>query len=289
MDPKEIKALKKLAADIRIETLFSIASFGSGHVGGCMSIADTLAVLYGAVLEYDAENPNWEKRDRVVMSKGHCGPALYATLALSGFFPLDWLKTLNRPGTRLPSHCDRLKTPGIDVSTGSLGQGVSLSCGLALALKMRKSKSMVYAIVGDGELQEGEVWEAFLFANAKQLSNLVFLIDRNHMQLDGFTEDITPIEPLKEKLQSFGLKVFETDGNDVDAIYQVLSPLKSEHSGPYAVILDTIKGGGYYLAEEAEKCHHMAVTFENALQGKKEILHRLENDLRVCGDKRYDR
>ncbi len=288
MDQKLVMELRQLAANIRIETLYSIASFGSGHVGGSMSIADTLAVLYGAVLSYDPQNPQWKDRDRVVMSKGHCGPALYSALALSGFFPKEWLSTLNRPGTRLPSHCDRLKTPGIDVSTGSLGQGASLGCGLALALKKKNSKSMVYTILGDGELQEGEVWEAFLFANAQRLNNLVFLIDRNHMQLDGFTEGITPIEPLQEKCASFGMKAAVINGHSVEELYQTLKPLKTEFSGPYAIILDTIKGGGYYLAEKAVKCHHMPVSPEDAEAGKKEILRRLENNLPVCGETRYD-
>ena len=158
-------AMETLAARIRIETLGAMAAFGGGHVGGCMSIADALAALYGGVMRFDRARPDWPDRDRLVLSKGHCGPALYAALALAGFFPLEWLKTLNQPGTRLPSHCDRLKTPGIDVSTGSLGQGASLACGLALAGQMRGKDYMVYAILGDGELQEGQVWEAFQFAS----------------------------------------------------------------------------------------------------------------------------
>ena len=281
--------MRSLAAEIRIKILETLSVFGSGHVGGSMSIADTMAVLYGSRLRYDANDPTWDKRDRLVMSKGHCGPALYSALALSGFFPTEWLATLNQPGTRLPSHCDRLKTPGIDVSTGSLGQGVSLACGLAMAGKIKNSDSMVYAIVGDGELQEGQVWEAFQFAAQRKLGRLVFLIDRNKMQLDGATEDISALEPLADKLRDFGMVVTDVDGHNVVEIDSALDGLR-ENPGdkPHAIILHTKKGAGYVIAEQAKLCHHMPVSKEDAEIGIAEIKRRLNEGLEVCGVE-YDR
>lgn len=270
-------AMETLAARIRIETLGAMAAFGGGHVGGCMSIADALAALYGGVMRFDRARPDWPDRDRLVLSKGHCGPALYAALALAGFFPLEWLKTLNQPGTRLPSHCDRLKTPGIDVSTGSLGQGASLACGLALAGQMRGKDYMVYAILGDGELQEGQVWEAFQFASHRRLSRLVFLIDRNRFQLDGATEDISALEPLPDKLRAFGLAVREVDGHSTAEISRALGDLRSSPgSSPHALVLHTRKGGGYPSAERSALCHYMAVTAEDAEDAAREILGRLQ-------------
>lgn len=281
---KLYEAMRILAANIRIETLYAMASFGGGHVGGCMSIADTLAVLYGGILRYDCKCPDWEGRDRLVMSKGHCGPALYAALSLSGFFPREWLSTLNQPGTRLPSHCDRLKTPGIDASTGSLGQGVSLACGMALAGDMKGQDFMVYAILGDGELQEGQVWEALLFASHRNLGRLVFLIDRNRMQLDGRTEDISGLEPLDEKLMAFGFHVVQTDGHQVGQIEEKLRDIR-ENPGtkPHVVILHTKKGAGYFPAERAELCHYMQVTRAEAEEGAREIRRRLNKNLPVSG------
>lgn len=276
---------RRFAADIRIEALRAMHSFGSGHVGGSMSIADALAVLYGSVMKYDANNPLWEERDRLVMSKGHCGPALYAALALKGFFPIEKLSTLNQPGTILPSHCDRLRTPGIDISTGSLGQGASLACGLAMAGKMKKQDHIVYGILGDGELQEGEVWEAFQLSAARGLDNLVYIIDRNKMQLDGFTEDISPLEPLKEKLEAFRFEVKECDGHNVDEIYESLSALRViRDRKPKALILHTEKGAGYLAAERAAKCHFMSISDEDFAEGISEIERRFNEGLPVCGE-----
>lgn len=276
--------IKELAARIRMATLDAMASFGSGHVGGCMSIADTLAVLYGCIMHYDPKDPGWAGRDRLALSKGHCGPALYAALALSGFFPTEWLRTLNQPGTRLPSHCDRLKTPGIDVSTGSLGQGASLACGLAMAAKLQGKAHFVYAILGDGELQEGQVWEAFQFAAQQRLGRLIFLIDRNRFQLDGRVADISDLEPLEEKLSAFRLRVRQVNGHDVDEIERVLSEICSAPGeNAHAVILNTRKGGGYCFAEQAAKCHYMAISETEAEIGKQEILRRLRETLPVEG------
>lgn len=278
--------MKELAVQIRFGILDAMAAFGSGHLGGSMSIADTLAVLYGGVMRYDPADPHWDGRDRLVMSKGHCGPALYSVLALSGFFPREWLLTLNQPGTRLPSHCDRLKTPGIDISTGSLGQGASSACGLAMAAKLQNKDHMVYAILGDGELQEGQIWESFQFAGNHDLGHLVYLIDNNKFQLDGATDSISSMNPLAEKLAAFGLKVYEINGHRVEEIYPLLMKIRQDTEGkPHAVILNTRKGGGYFLAEQAPKCHHMPVSAEDAEAGKQEILKRFRENLPVEGPK----
>lgn len=190
MDAELKKSLQKFAAQIRIGTVESIKSRGFGHIGGALSVCDALAVLYGSQMTVDPKNPKMPERDKLVCSKGHAGPAVYATLALKGFYPYDEIKTLNQPGTNFPSHCDTNKTPGIDMTTGSLGQGTSTACGIALADKLRNHDCRTFLIVGDGEINEGQCWEAFMFAAAKKLSNLVVLIDWNKKQLDGYTKDV---------------------------------------------------------------------------------------------------
>ncbi len=255
--------LKKLALDIRVEQMKCFAKRGFGHVGGALSAPDCIAALYGKLMRYDASNPKWEKRDRLVCSKGHAGPALYATLAMKGFFPMDWLQTLNVPGTNLPSHCDMQKTPGIDMTTGSLGQGASLAAGMATALKIDGSDSTVYLIVGDGECNEGQVWEMALFAAAKNLDNLVAFIDYNHKQLDGTTEEILEMGDIRAKFETFGWKAVSVDGNDPDAIAQVVESSRCEGK-PLAVVLNTIKGAGVSAVEEMEFNHHIVVNEEFA-------------------------
>ena len=271
----EFNDLRRFAADIRISTIRCMEAFGSGHIGGCMSIADVLAVLYGRVLRYKADDPRWEDRDRLVMSKGHCGPAQYAALALTGFFPEDWLSTLNRGGTRLPSHCDSNKTPGIDATTGSLGQGVSIACGIAQAAVLRGKKYMTYAVLGDGELQEGQVWEAVQFAVARKLDRLVMLIDDNGMQLDGPT--INKEVNLAGMFKGFGCEVYEVNGHDVAAMAALLEKIRDGggNGKPVVVIMKTSKGCGCIFAEEKEINHHMPVSAQDANRAVDEIERRL--------------
>ena len=271
----ENKRLRRLAADIRIKSLECMAAAGGGHVGGAMSICDVLAVLYGKVMKYDPKNPRWEGRDRLVVSKGHSGPAVYAALALEGFFPMEWLGTLNKGGTDLPSHCDRVKTPGIDMSTGSLGQGVSVACGMAAALRKKGSASRVYTILGDGELQEGQVWEAFQFLAHQKLDNITVYIDNNKRQLDGLLEEVCNPFDLQKKVEGFGLKCATVKGYDVDEILKATEESMSE-DGPRVIILDTIKGIGCSFAEETEANHHMAFTKEDAAEAADEINRRFE-------------
>ena len=271
----ELNDLRRLAADIRIRTIRSLEKFGAGHIGGSMSIADILAVLYGQVLRYKADDPTWEGRDRLVMSKGHCGPAQYAVLALSGFFPEDWLSTLNQGGTRLPSHCDSNKTPGIDATTGSLGQGVSIACGLAQGAVLKGKKHITYALLGDGELQEGQVWEAVQFAVSRKLDRLVMLVDDNGMQLDGPT--INKEIGLVERFKSFGCEVHTVNGHNVAEMVPLLERIRDSagNGKPIVVILQTAKGCGCIFAEEKEINHHMPVSAQDANRAIDEIERRL--------------
>ncbi|NLE89373.1 MAG: transketolase [Dehalococcoidales bacterium] len=262
---QERTRLEEFAAQIRMQVMIAIASFGKGHVGGSLSIADTLAVLYGKELNVDPQNPDWEDRDRVVLSKGHSGPALYAALALKGYFPLEMLKTLNQNGTNLPSHADRLKTPGVDVTTGSLGQGASTSIGLALADKNDgKTGVYTYLILGDGECQEGQVWESALFAVQRKLNNLITFVDANKKQLDGYVQDICDLKNLAEKFTAFGYNTIETkDGHDVGEIYNAIKNAKKCTDRPSVIILNTVKGKGVSRYETMFSNHSAAVTKEN--------------------------
>ena len=244
MDQKEAKALKTFAVRIRLATLDAIHAIGSGHVGGALSIADVLAVLYGREMNVRSEDPRWPDRDKLVCSKGHAGPGVYGTLALKGYFPYEELKTLNRNGTRLPSHCDRTKTPGIDVTTGSLGQGTSQAVGLALGDRLKGRKDRVFLIVGDGEMDEGQCWEAFAFAAARKLGNLVVLIDWNKKQLDGLCDDVLPMGSFAQKMTAFGFDTVQVDGNDVEAVAAALERTRQGGDKPYAIVLDTVKGAG---------------------------------------------
>ncbi len=255
MTPELKQQLERFATEIRIGIVECIQSRGFGHIGGSLSIADTLAVLYGAVMRVDPKDPKKPDRDKLVCSKGHAGPAVYATLALKGYFPYEKLKTLNQPGTDLPSHCDRNKTPGVDMTTGSLGQGTSLAVGMALGDKLKGRDSRTYLIVGDGELNEGQVWEAAMFAAAKKVDDLVWLIDWNKKQLDGYTRDILDTFDLEAKFRAFGFDACTVDGNDVEQVYDALT--KPIQDRPRAIVLDTVKGKGVTEVENTMSNHSM--------------------------------
>lgn len=259
----DVKTTRTAAAEIRKLTIAAMEAAGYGHIGGSMSICDVLAVLYTDILNIDPLDSKKKNRDWLILSKGHCGPALYAALAFKGFFKKEELATLNAGGTNLPSHCDRLKTNGIDISTGSLGQGLSLATGVAVGNRIQGIDSKVFVIVGDGELQEGQNWEAIQFIAHRQLDRLVLIVDENKRQLDGYTKDVCNPFCLKDKFQSFGLDSFEVDGHDVLEIYQGLE--KAMQSGrPAAVILHTIKGHGCNFAEIDGFNHYMVITHEMA-------------------------
>jgi transketolase len=258
------RELEIFAETIRLETLKEFKELGFGHVGGAMSIIETFAVLYGGVMKIKPENPRWEDRDWLVVSKGHSGPALYATLALKGYFPLDELKTLNKPKTNLPSHCDRNKTIGVDMTTGSLGQGISTAIGVALGNRLDKRQSYTYLILGDGECDEGQVWEGALFAAHHKVENLIAFIDYNKQQLDGYTKDILDLGNIAAKFREFGWHVQDIDGADIAQIYEAIDKAKKANGVPSVIVLNTVKGKGCTFAEGILYNHHMAVTKEQA-------------------------
>ncbi len=252
--------IKKLAKDIRISMLKMLLNLGFGHFGGSLSVVETLAVLYGAVMKIDPKNPNWEGRDYMVLSKGHAGPALYAALAIKGYFPKEELMTLNVNGTHLPSHPDRLLTKGVDATTGSLGQGVSLATGIAMAEKLSGKDNRVFTILGDGELNEGQCWEAFQFIAHHNLNNLTVFVDYNKLQLDGTLEEIIKPFSLTEKFKAFGFDSVEVKGDDIEGIYNLLKNPRGENERPLAVILDTKKGQGVKYIENLKNSHHLRLT-----------------------------
>ncbi len=256
----ELTRLRDFARQIRIETLKTLGNLGFGHIGGAMSIVEVLAVLYGGVMRVDPQNPDLEERDWLVVSKGHAGPALYATLALKGFFPVEMLLTLNQGGTRLPSHCDRNLTPGVDMTTGSLGQGMSTGLGVALGHRMSGKDNGVYVILGDGECQEGQVWEGALYGGNAQLDNLIVFVDDNKQQLDGYTKDINSLGDLRQKWETFGWHAQLVDGHDVAAIHGAIYKAKETKGKSSVIILDTVKGKGCTFAEGVKLNHHMRFT-----------------------------
>jgi len=264
-DLRKLWELRKFAAEIRLETLKEFQCLGFGHVGGSMSVVELLAALYGGQLRHDPARPDWEDRDRLVMSKGHAGPSLYASLALRGFFPLEMLKTLNKPGSCLPSHCNRSKTPGVDATTGSLGQGLSCGIGIALGGMLDEKDYYTYVVLGDGELNEGQNWEAVMFAAHRQLDKLVALVDCNGKQLDGTTEEILDLKDFPQKFRSFGWNTLEvTDGHDVGSIWDTIEQAKQATGRPTAIIARTIKGKGCTFSEYVDMNHHQFITPEQA-------------------------
>ncbi|MCI8911219.1 MAG: transketolase [Clostridia bacterium] len=261
MDKQKLEHLQSKALDIRKIAVEMIGRLGVGHIGGTLSIIDLLAVLYYDVAKVDPKNPKDPDRDRIVMSKGHAGPALYSVLADKGYFPMEEIKTLNQAGTNLPSHCDMNKTIGIDMTAGSLGQGLSCAVGMALAGKIDKKDYKVFCILGDGESQEGQVWEALMYAGNMRLDNLVIFIDNNKMQIDGMTDDINSIEPLDEKAKAFNLHTQRINGHDVEAIEQALQNAFDTKDKTSLIVLDTIKGYGVdWVSSKGAGCHSMSIT-----------------------------
>ena len=270
---KKVNELNIFSAQIRIEILKMISNLPAGHLGGSLSIADTLAVLYGEQMKYDPKNPKWEDRDWLVMSKGHCGPALYAALALKGFFPKTMLDTLNAPGTDLPSHCDRNHTPGIDMCTGSLGQGASTAAGAALGMKMDGKDSKTYLILGDGELDEGQVWEMALFASTRHLDNLIAFVDFNKLQIDGHTntDELCNLGDIEAKFASFGWYTQKVNGHDVEAINDAVENAKANTGCPSVIVLDTIKGYGWSKSAGQVGSHSRGLTQDELAEAISEV------------------
>ncbi len=275
--PNKVSAneLRVIAEGIRLVTLQTFAGAGSGHVGGSMSVIEVLAVLYGSEMRIDPKNPDWPQRDRLVLSKGHAGPALYATLALRGFFPKEILSELNQNGTHLPSHCDRTKTPGVDMTTGSLGQGISAAIGMALGCRLNNSDSMTYLILGDGECNEGQIWEGAMFAAHHELDNLICFVDRNKQQLDGYTKEVLDMGDIGAKFAAFGWHVQNVNGHDCGAIQAAIQVAKEAKGVPSCIILNTEKGYGCKFSEGVCPNHHQSfsqIQMEEALDNVKERL-----------------
>ena len=257
MDKKKAAELRVFAEEIRVAALKEFQALGFGHIGGAMSIIEVLACLYGKYMKYDSQNPRMPERDWLVISKGHAGPSLYATLALKGFFPIEELKTLNQGGTNLPSHCDRNKTIGVDMTTGSLGQGISSAIGIAYGNRLSGYDSNTYLIVGDGECNEGEIWEGAMLAPKLQLGNLITFVDCNKQQLDGWTKDVLDMGDMEEKWRVFGWHTQRVNGHDISALCDAIDAARAVKDQPSAIIIDTIKGNGCSFAETICPSHHL--------------------------------
>ena len=244
---------------IRRHIISMIYSAGSGHPGGSLSCVELLTVLYFSVLHHNPRAPEWEMRDRVILSKGHAAPALYAVLAESGYFPVEELITLRKTGSRLQGHPDK-KIPGVEVSSGSLGQGLSIASGSALNAKIEKSPSKTYVLLGDGECDEGQVWEAAMLASHYKLDNLIAIVDRNGLQIDGLTEKIMRLEPLTKKWAAFGWHVLEINGHDIQEIYSAFESAKKMKGKPTVIIAHTFKGKGVSFMEWISAFHGKSLT-----------------------------
>ena len=255
--------LKKFAVEIRRQTMKCIGSLGVGHLGGALSVVDLLAVLYGSEMNIDPADPKKDDRDFLVVSKGHAGPAVYSTLALKGYFPMEMLDTLNRGGTNLPSHCDMNRTPGIDMTTGSLGQGASSAMGIACGNRLKGYSNYTYLILGDGEIEEGQVWEAALFAGAKKLDHVIAFVDNNRLQIDDTVENLCALEAdnIAKKFEAFGWYAQTVaDGNDVEQISAAIANAKAQGEKPSAIVLRTVKGKGFSQIENSLGSHNMNVS-----------------------------
>ena len=280
MNAQERKELQIAAAKIRLGIIEGVFHAKSGHPGGSLSAAELFAYLYGKELNVDPKNPKDPDRDRFVLSKGHCAPGYYAALALKGFFPMEELQSLRHIGAMLQGHPDMKHTPGVDMSSGSLGQGVSAAVGMALAGKMDRKSYRVYTLLGDGECEEGQVWEAAMFAGHHSLDNLCVIVDNNGLQIDGPVSKVGGPEPFDEKFVAFGFEVTTIDGNDLDQIEAALEQAKACKGKPFAIITKTVKGKGVSFMENQVGWHGKAPNkdeYEIAMKELRENLEVLEN------------
>ena len=271
MDATLLQRLQTAARDIRVGAVQAVYAAKSGHPGGSLSVADALAVLYFSQMNVRPDQPKWPGRDRLVLSKGHVAPALYAALSLKGFFPAEELQKLRSTKGMLQGHPDMKGTPGVDMSTGSLGQGISAAAGMALAAKLSGDSYRVYAVLGDGELGEGQVWEAAMFAAAKQLDNLCIVIDNNNLQIDGRVDEVNSPYPINEKFAAFGCHVIEVDGHDIPALYKAFEQAKTVTGRPTAVLMKTVKGKGVSFMENQIGWHGAAPNAEQFEQAMTEL------------------
>lgn len=273
MIKNNVSDFKETARQLRVDIIRMIEAAGSGHPGGSLSVIDLLTVLYSKFLRHDPKRPDWPERDRVILSKGHACPALYAVMAHSGYFPKEKLMTLRKLGSALQGHPDRLKLPGIEFSTGSLGQGLSVGLGMAMAAKLDKKDYRTYVILGDGEIQEGQCWEAFMSAPKFKLDNLTMILDHNNGQIDGHVDEVMPIDPMVDKLRAFGWDVVSINGHDFAEIERAFSDTKKTNGAPQAIVAKTIKGKGVSFMENVIAWHGKAPNKEEADRAVKEILN----------------
>jgi len=271
INKEKLREIRHLAARLRRDIILMVGVGQTGHIGGSCSAADIVAVLYGWKMKHDPKNPRWEGRDRFLMSKGHSGIVQYAALAETGYFPTSELLTLKKLGSMLQGHPEFHRTPGVEATTGSLGQGLSISNGMALALRLDKRPSRVFCILGDGELAEGQVWEAAMFAPAKKIDNLVAIVDNNGIQATGAVQDRMDSYPLPEKWRAFRWHVIEIDGNDAQAIVAALDEAETIKGRPTAIIAHTVKGKGISFAENKVAFHNGAMTQEQYEQALQEV------------------
>lgn len=271
MTTNEKKQLMATACKVRMGVIKGTHAAKAGHPGGSLSAADLLTYLYFREMRVDPAHPHWEDRDRFVLSKGHAAPGLYATLAQRGFFPEEDLLTLRHIGSHLQGHPNMNMTPGVDMSTGSLGQGISAASGMALAAKYQGKDCRVYAMLGDGELQEGQVWEALMFAHHYELDNLCVIVDNNGLQIDGNITDVMNPYPIPEKLRAFGFQVAEIDGHDFDQMEEAFAQAKTVKGKPFAIVMKTVKGKGVSFMENQAGWHGKAPDDEEYEIAMKEL------------------
>lgn len=274
LDEKKLNELKKICKDLRKSILMMTHAGKSGHPGGSLSATEILTVLYFSIMRYDPTNPNWHERDRLVISKGHCTPLVYSILAKAGYFSGEDLLTFRKLGSPYQGHTDRLRAPGIETSTGSLGHGTSFAVGAALGCRLDKLNNRIYLLQSDGELQEGSSWEAIMSASHYHLGNLTAIVDRNRIQLDGWTEETMALEPLNKRYEAFGFHVQEIDGHDLNQIYDAI--LKTQEVGPKehkpcVIIAHTIKGKGVSFMEDEVKWHGVAPNDEELAKALSEL------------------
>ena len=266
-----IEELTKKAVEIRKGIIEAVYNAQSGHPGGSLSIADIITVLYFHEMKIKPEDPKWEERDRLVLSKGHCSPALYSCLANRGYFPVEDLKTFRKIDSYLQGHPDRNKVPGVDMTTGSLGQGLSAANGMAIVGKMDKKDYRVYCILGDGEIEEGQIWEAAMTSSKYKLDNLCVIVDNNNLQIDGTIEEVMSPYPIDEKFRSFGFEIIKIDGHDIDEIMKAFEVAKNIKGKPTCIIAKTIKGKGVSFMENKVEWHGKAPNEEQYKQAMEEL------------------
>lgn len=266
LEKTEIQELEFKARKVREDIIDEVYHAKSGHPGGSLSITDILTVLYFKEMNVNPENPEWEDRDRFVLSKGHCSPALYSCLANRGFFPVEDLKTFRNINSYLQGHPDKNKVPGVDMTTGSLGQGLSAANGMAIAGKMDEKDYRVYCVLGDGEIEEGQIWEAAMAANKYKLDNLCVIVDNNNLQIDGTIEEVMSSYPIDEKFKSFGFQVINIDGHDIEEIIKAFEVARNVKGKPTCIIAKTIKGKGIAFMENQAGWHGKAPNEEQYQQ-----------------------